>query len=966
MPVFDRIMILLLFFVSGFTALVYEVVWERLLHVVFGLSTYAVTVVTAAFMLGLALGYLAGQHRRVCRYHPFVVYALAEGLIGVIALAFPYVLQLVDSVYIASGGSFSLQIVLTLLVLACPATLMGLTLPTLARHVAHTGQTGRRVGLLYAVNTTGAVLGAFFAGVFLIRSYGVFQTTLIATAINFAICVIALAQPRESPDRPESTERGPFPSSEPSRPSVTTAGLLAFPFLTGFIGLALQIIWVRTLICVVSNNTYSFAIVLADVLAGLALGAWLYAASGPSGASQPNKALIFSVVQAVGAAAILLSFPLLNQLHAITLDLSRQVGGNHWLALGLVRLVAAALVTLVPATVAGFVTPLLVDFFRARTGRPPESAAGIVFAANTFGSLAGALAGGLLLIPVFGLSGGLLILAGLSVATGLVLLLTTGSSGWIRQLCGGVTALAVGVVALLLPKELTLMKWYDRFGDVPGELLFYREGVAGTLAVFQVGEIKELLINCIEEVPTHRDAVSTFKILGHLPLLLQSDPKQVLVNAVGGGITLGAVTKHPVSVDAVDIVPDVRDAMHFFGTENGNVLERENWTLIGDDGRNYLKISPHHYDAITADATHPAAAESWMLYTLEYYQRVYDKLNDTGVFVQWLPLHNMAPPDYMSVLRTFRSVFSDEMLLLFTSRYTLMVGAKQPLTLSPVVLDRRLQRVPDEVRRDLADIGISRGEDILKYIIFDGPGIDALAKEYPLLTDDRTSVEFAELNRLGIAGTMPFILARLLPHVSPKRLAEQYMVEPRIMHARRLFLRSKAVGLDDRLERAFAALSEVDHAARLAPQDRDIDHYRQIATLEFLDLLEAGYAELLNSSAPRTLLPKTRLAARLRPDNPFVQEMLGVSLLKIGEYEQALAPLETAVRLRGGDFTYLSNLAFAYEQVERYRDALRVLHEAKAVNPAAAHILDTAIERVARRAGLAGRTPPPESDAPAP
>ena len=206
-------MILVLFFLSGFTALLYEVVWERLLHVVFGLSTYAVTVVTAAFMLGLALGYMAGQSRRLSRYHPFVVYGLAEGLIGVFALIFPFVLKIIDMVYVASGGSFALQIVLTLLALALPATLMGLTLPTLARQLAQEGRTGRRVGLLYAINTTGSVLGAFFAGVFFIRTYGVFQTTLIATAINTVICLLALAQPRRPvppparpADRPERTE----------------------------------------------------------------------------------------------------------------------------------------------------------------------------------------------------------------------------------------------------------------------------------------------------------------------------------------------------------------------------------------------------------------------------------------------------------------------------------------------------------------------------------------------------------------------------------------------------------------------------------------------------------------------------------------------------------------------------------------------------------------------------------------
>ena len=943
-------MILVLFFLSGFTALLYEVVWERLLHVVFGLSTYAVTVVTAAFMLGLALGYLAGQSRRLSRYHPFVVYGLAEGLIGVFALIFPFVLKMIDVVYVASGGSFALQIVLTLLALALPATLMGLTLPTLARQLAQEGRTGRRVGLLYAINTTGSVLGAFFAGVFFIRTYGVFQTTLIATAINAAICLVALTQPRRPVKPPDQ------PAEPPGQTSQLPLRLLFFPFITGFTGLALQIIWVRTLICVVSNNTYSFSVVLADILLGLALGAWLYAACGPSRASQPTKALVFLLVQAIGAAAILVSLGLFNQLHDITLDLSRQVGGNHWLALGLVRFAAAAVVTLIPATASGFVVPLLVDLFRDRTGHSPHRAAGVVFAANTFGSLGGALSGGLVLIPLLGLSQGMVFLALLSVGVGLLLLLLTRPYGALRLAWGGFLVAATLVVAVLVPKELTLMKWYDRFENIEGELLFYREGVSGTLAVFQVGEIKELFINCIEEVPTHRDAVATFKLLGHLPLLLQPEPKRVLVNAVGGGVTLGAATKHDVTVEAVDIVPDVRAAMHFFGEENGNVVERTNWTLIADDGRNYLKVSPHRYDAITADATHPAAAESWMLYTLEYYQQVYDKLNDTGVYVQWLPLHNMAPTDYLSVLSTFRRVFHAETLLLFTSRYTLLVGAKQPLALSPAVLDQRLGQLSAEVRADLEEIGISRGQDILKYIIFDGPRIDALVgDDYPLLTDDHTSVEFAELNRLGIAGTMPFILARLLPHIQPDRLAEQYGVEPTTMLARALFMRSKAVGTDDPLERSYMALSEVDQAARLTPDDKDIDYYREIATLEFLDLLSARYTELLNASNPATLLPKARLAAHLRPDNPFVQELLGVTLLKLEQYADALAPLEAAVNARPDDFNYVSNLAFAYEQVGRYADALHMLQRAKQANPNAAQVLDQAAARVEHKARNAGR-----------
>ena len=944
-------MIYLLFFLSGFTALLYEVVWERLLHLTFGLSTYAVTIVTASFMLGLTLGYLAGQHRRLVRYHPLVVYGVAEGAIAVFALLFPFLVQIIDTLYVASGGSFALKILFSLVTLALPATLMGLTLPTLARYVATEGAIGRRVGLLYALNTTGAVLGAFFTGVFFIRTYGVWQTTLIATAINAAICLLALTQPRRT--TPEQAGGGPNVVGAGLKPAPTHSlsfGFLIFPFLTGFIGLALEILWVRTLVCVVSNNTYSFAVVLADVLLGLALGAWLYAWIGPSRTSAQTRAFIFFLVQLIAGVFVLFSLTSFNHLHAIALDLSRRVGGNHWLGLGLVRMGAAAVVILIPALVSGFVMPLLVDLLRERGQQAVERVAGSVFAANTLGSMTGALAGGLVLIPLLGLSYGMIFLALLSIVVGIVLLLRhlTAPSHLVFAASTFLTVSAAFAV-FFLPKELTLTKWYDRFENIQGDLLFYREGTFGTVAVYQLGEIKELTINCIEEVPTHRDAISTFKLLGHLPLLLHENPKAILVNAVGGGVTLGAVTKHDVQVDAVDIVPDVRDVLPFFAKENDNVVQRTNWQLIADDGRHFLKISPRQYDVITADATHPAAAESWVLYTQEYYQLVKAKLTEKGVFAQWLPLHNMAPADYLSTLRTFRSVFP-KTLLLFTNRYTLMVGGKGTLLLTPVSLDQRITTTPSAVRDDLQEIGLTSGQDVLKYIIFDGPGIDKLVdNDYPILTDNHTSVEFAELNRLGMAGTMPFILARLLPEIRPDALAQQYSIDPQVTLARALLMRSKAVGVDEPLERSFLALREVDHASRLAPTDGDIAYYKQITTLEFLDVLKARYSELLTSTNPQTLLAKAGLAAKLQPQNHFVQELLGVTLLKLQRYDEAVAPLEAAADLKTDDINYLSNLAFAYDQVGRAKDALRVLHQAKSVKPDAGTFLDEAIKRLEQK-----------------
>src|SRR5262249_49938071 len=253
---------------------------------------------------------------------------------------------------------------------------------------------------------------------------------------------------------------------KPVSPFFSSLRFLPFPFVTGVIGLALEILWVRTLVCVVSNNTYSFAVVLADVLTGLALGAWLYALIGPSRATPQSKAFVFLLVEVAAAVFIIGSLTSLNHLHDITLDLSRWVGGNHWLGLGLVRLGAAAVVTLIPAMASGFVAPLLVDLLRDQTEQSVDSLASIVFAANTLGSMTGAFTGGLVLIPLLGLSHGMVFLAILSIAIGLLMFFSMPPADRTRLTTGCVLVTAALLVVLFSPKELTLTKWYDRFENV--------------------------------------------------------------------------------------------------------------------------------------------------------------------------------------------------------------------------------------------------------------------------------------------------------------------------------------------------------------------------------------------------------------------------------------------------------------------------------------------------------------------
>ncbi|MHC5035388.1 MAG: fused MFS/spermidine synthase, partial [Planctomycetota bacterium] len=196
------IVVYMLFFLSGMTSLVYEVIWVKKFGLVFGVTTYAVSTVLAAFFAGLAVGsYVAGRIIDRTRIHPLLAYGVMEAMIGVYALLLPVFLRLVEAtypaVYTQIGESFSLftlfRFVVAFALLAVPTTLMGATLPVLSKlMVDREDVLGFNVGRLYAANTFGAVAGTFAAGFLLIPTLGMATTTLTAAIGNFFLAVMAV------------------------------------------------------------------------------------------------------------------------------------------------------------------------------------------------------------------------------------------------------------------------------------------------------------------------------------------------------------------------------------------------------------------------------------------------------------------------------------------------------------------------------------------------------------------------------------------------------------------------------------------------------------------------------------------------------------------------------------------------------------------------------------------------------
>ena len=915
---FGAFLIPLLFLGSGASALAYEVLWERSLRLSFGISTYSVAIVTGAFMGGLSCGYAAGRARWLARFHPLLVYAAAEAAIALYALAFPTLHAAVDAIYLRSGGSLAIRTVLAVALLFVPTALMGLTVPVMSRRLAAAWGTGRAAAALLAANTLGGVVGTLGTAWVLVRVYGAAVTSELATMVNLAVAALALLAAAVSP----SGSAGGDASLATGDATTAASGPRTFAaaaFLIGFQAMALQVVWNRTLVCVVENNTTSFSLILASVLLGTALGTILYVPlAGWVRGAQPNIRLFF-VVELTLALFVLGSLPLLNRLYGVAAAISAWHPVRSIADLCFDRWLVAMVPTVPASAAAAFLLPVLMEA-RSVRGDRGESVSRVL-AADAAGSLVGSLTAGFLMIPVFGLGRSLIAVAILAAATGL--LVWTRLEPAVRRpvLAFGGVALALAPVAFVGP--LTLTRWYNGHENVAGELLYYHEGVSGTISVFEVEGRKELLINCIEEVPNHRDAMLFFKLLGHTPLVLHDGAHRVLVNALGGGITLGAVLQHPVAVEAVELVPEVRDAMRLFSEENNNAASRTDWRLIADDGRNYLRLAREPYDVITADATHPAAGESWPLYTRDYYEIVRSRLTPGGVFAQWLPLHNMIEADFLGVMKTFRSVFP-EMLVLFANRYCVLIGSAKPLPIDADALTQRI-RADSKVADDLRPYGIETGEQLLKYLVLDGPSVDRLTGGAQILTDDRASVEFAELRRIGVKETFPLDLALLVKGLDAGVLARRTGLAPGVFQARKQLLEAQLERRENTLDATFAALVKLEGARQLAPHDQDIEVATNTAQADLLDRVSHDYTSILERSDLGNAVEILYYAHQLHPDDPFLNQLLGAAFLKLQRWHDAVPYLEKAAEARPNDVNYQSNLIFAYERSGQYADALGAL-----------------------------------------
>lgn len=755
---------LLCMVLSGAAGLIYEVLWARELALVMGHTVYSLSAVLTAFLGGLALGaWLMGRRLDAARAN-LKLYAALEFGIGVCALGFPWLIRaaapvfgllyrnLGDSLWLYSVAQFAVCSVILLL----PTMLMGATLPLMVTVCVENSSTGRGAALFYAANTLGAALGAALGGLVLLPWLGLWHTNVCGAALNAVAAVLSLLS-----TAPGLKGAGKSVASEKDWKAPSARLVVLAYGLAGFASLLLQVGWVRVVTLSIGSTSYAFTMTLVTFIAGVGLGSALGGASNWLLKRPVKSAAALNLLIGVWS---ILTIPWLGSLPTRVVSLVGKLGlqVDFPKLLGGELLLVAATIAL-PTLSMGAMFPLVAQLLQ-QPGQTAGRAVGNTYSANALGNILGAFAGGFVLVPLIGMRNTIILSGLLSLFLAIAFALPqlrSGSRQLVPVAAGTVVILAVAGAALpgwnhaVLTSGPYLHAGYDLKAKQAaiagshaeaaqkrlGELIDYAEGPTSVVAVFLQGEDRYSLV-----VGGYTDALrygSSQHLLSHLPLLLHTEAKEMLVVGLGSGITLGAALKHPLEqVDCVEISGTVRDmAAKYFSKFNGGAISDPRSTVMIGDGRNHLRHSDKLYDVIVSQPSEPFVSGAASLFTRDCFQEMHDSLKEGGVACIWYQALDPQLRDLAAVVAAWTSVFPG--CYMFESRVRgdfLLIGFQQPQPLEAGALAERLA-LP-AVGEDMAWFGVADVADVLGGYLMAREGMERFSAGAPINSDDNAYVEF--------------------------------------------------------------------------------------------------------------------------------------------------------------------------------------------------------------------------------
>lgn len=657
---------------SGCAALIYEIIWQQLLQLVIGSSAISLGLLLSAYMGGLCLGSIFLARAVSPSQHPLRIYAWIELGIGAFGLLELWGIPIIGRLYLFGSSQGVIGIIERGIVagicLLPPTALMGATFPAVARWLEMTPKGISSMGFLYCSNIAGAVFGALFAGFYLLRVFDMATATYVAVALNLAVAGAAFViSSRTAYSGAHCVETG---AKSPAQHG-TLLVYIAIS-LSGLTALGAQVVWTRLLSLLLGGTVYTFSIILAVFLVGL----WAGTGIGSFLTRRTARPRLL-----LAACQLLLALSVAWTAYAVAYSLPGWPV-DPWLSLSpwfnfqldLVRCVWA----IFPATVLwGASFPLALSSI-AVPGQDPGRLSGSLYAANTAGSVAGALLFSLILIPVIGTRACQQILIAVSVVTGMIALCPPTREARFsgRAMFVGVAAALVCLGGILVadvdevPWELVAygrrfaptVRAFDLYPQESAKVLYRGEGVSSSVVIIERSGIRTFYVSGKVEASTALLDLRLERMMGHVPALLNENPKSVLIVGFGAGITAGSFVPYPdvKSIVICELEPFIPPAStKFFGAENNTVFRDPRTRVVYDDARHYIFTTHEKFDVITTDPIHPWVKGMSTLYSRQYYELVKSHLNPGGVVAQWLPIYDSDLDTVKTELATFLSVFPE-------------------------------------------------------------------------------------------------------------------------------------------------------------------------------------------------------------------------------------------------------------------------------------------------------------------
>ena len=731
---FTRRILFLLFFLSGCSSLIYQVVWTRMAFASFGIIMPVLSVVLSVFMLGLAIGSWLGG-RWIIRWSAKTglsaigFYALAELIIGLGAFAVPKLFAFGEKLLLSSGETDSFRyLFLSALVLAVSilpwCVCMGTSFPFMMAYIREGERSdAESFSFLYLANVLGAMSGTFLSALVLVELFGFHHTLWLAAAGNLTIALIGGClgwKRRRAGLMPPAAEIPAAPAAS-LHPSALRGWLIKWIlFSTGFITMAMEVVWTRAFTPVLKTQVYSFALIVFTYLGATFFGSLMYRIG-------LRKNRVWSPVKLFSALAIAAFLPVLAN------DPRIMGGYSQWTPDAISTLFLLGSLCPFCATL-GYLTPRLIDEYAA--GQPER--VGQVYAINILGCILGPLFACYCLLPFL-------------------------SERW-------------SLILLALPFPVLWLAFYKSSPQQQRDPLLLAIGTVFTLSVWFAEDFETALENSTKPVIVRRDYAATVislgedwnrrllvngigmtqltpitKFMAHLPLAYhQGTPKSALVICFGMGTSFRSALSWDIDTTAVELVPSVTKAFDFYHADASEVLARPQAHVVIDDGRRYLKRCGNKFDVIIVDPPPPIeAAGSSLLYSKEFYALAREHLNTNGILQMWFPGGGEEAIGEAAVRSIHESFPYIRYFPPIHGQGLHMLASMKPIEqLDPAQLATRM---PATAKKDLLEWNDS--QDVPAYlgqVVTNELSIDKLLNPNPQIqiTDDRPFNEYFLLRRL--------------------------------------------------------------------------------------------------------------------------------------------------------------------------------------------------------------------------